>query len=187
MKIAVPYKEGQVFQHFGKTKYFKVYEIKNDAINEELMIEPKNNHQSSLARLLYDLEVNILICGGIGGGARIALEKAGIQLYSGVKGNADDAVKALLEGTLIYDPDIKHNQQKERIQNRNDQELHDHNLNQVLSLGLSLSRGLGRRLRQNHGFKKGKNPGPGQGCGLAKRQGNRFGKNQGWRKHRHCQ
>ena len=48
---------------------------------------------------------DVLICGGIGGGARNALGEAGIRLYPGASGDADLQVEAFLKGSLSYDPD----------------------------------------------------------------------------------
>lgn len=50
--------------------------------------------------------MDALICGGIGGGAQMALAEAGIKLYGGVSGEADEAVNALLAGSLGYNPDV---------------------------------------------------------------------------------
>ncbi len=60
----------------------------------------------ALAAFLSANGVDVLICGGIGGGAQMALAEAGIRLYGGVQGAADEAVAALLAGTLGYDPDV---------------------------------------------------------------------------------
>ena len=46
------------------------------------------------------------ICGGICGGAQVALAEAGIKLYGGVSGDADAAVQALLDGKLEYNPNV---------------------------------------------------------------------------------
>ena len=51
--------------------------------------------------------IDTLICGGIGGGAQMALTQAGIKLYGGVSGSTDAAVEALLGGTLGFDPNVK--------------------------------------------------------------------------------
>ena len=59
------------------------------------------------AGLLRDSGADTLICGGIGGGAQMALAQAGIRLYGGVSGSADQAVEDLLAGKLDYDPDVK--------------------------------------------------------------------------------
>lgn len=54
-----------------------------------------------MAGLLAGLDINAVICGGIGGGAANALGEAGIEVYSGVSGNADEALEAYLNGELI--------------------------------------------------------------------------------------
>ena len=108
-KIAVTYENGNIFQHFGHTECFKVYEIENGEIIRETLVNVNGSGHEALAGFLKDLNVNTLICGGIGGGARRALEAAGICLYGGVSGNADHAVKEFLNGSLIYDPEAKCN------------------------------------------------------------------------------
>ena len=107
MKIAVTYENGEIFQHFGHTEQFKVYDIQNSAIVNSEVIDTNGSGHSALAGLLSDLGVDILICGGIGGGAQMALIQAGIKLFGGVSGHADDAVAACIAGTLSYDPNAK--------------------------------------------------------------------------------
>lgn len=107
MKIAVTYENGLVFQHFGHTEYFKVYDVENGEIKNAKVVDTNGSGHGALAGLLHDLNVDVLICGGIGGGARIALDQAGIKLFGGVTGSADDAVNALLKENLAYDPDVK--------------------------------------------------------------------------------
>lgn len=104
MKIAVTYENGQVFQHFGHTAQFKLYTVDNGKILFQEVVSTNGSGHGALAGMLSDLGVNVLICGGIGMGAQNALKEAGIQLYGGVQGNADEAVQALLEGRLEYDP-----------------------------------------------------------------------------------
>ena len=87
MKIAVTYENGQVFQHFGHTAQFKIYEVQDGQVASSQVVDT-------------------LICGGIGGGARTALAQAGIQLYGGVSGSADQAVEDLLAQKLVFQPDI---------------------------------------------------------------------------------
>lgn len=105
MKIAVTYENGQVFQHFGHTEQFKIYEISGSQIVNEQVVDTNGSGHGALAGFLKELGVAALICGGIGGGARQALDEAGIRLYPGVQGDADVQVKALLAGSLQYDPD----------------------------------------------------------------------------------
>lgn len=106
-KIAVPYENGQVFQHFGHTEKFKVYTVSDGAVASAAILSANGAGHGALAGLLQESGVDTLICGGIGAGARTALAEAGIQLYPGVSGGADESVEALLKGTLSYDPDTQ--------------------------------------------------------------------------------
>ena len=102
MKIAVTYDNGEVFQHFGRTESFKIYDVEDNKIISSEVISSNGTGHGALAGLLAEQGVNVLICGGIGGGAQAALAAANIKLYGGVSGNADDAVAALLDGNLEY-------------------------------------------------------------------------------------
>lgn len=105
MKVAVTYEQGQVFQHFGHTEAFKVYEIEDNKIVSSQVVDTDGQGHGALAGFLFNGGIDALICGGIGGGAKKALEEAGIAYYPGVTGEADAAVEALLAGTLVYNPD----------------------------------------------------------------------------------
>ena len=100
MKIAVPFSNGEVFQHFGHTEIFKLYEIQDGQVASIDIIETNGSGHEALAGLLADLSVNVLVCGGIGDGAQTALTAAGIEICSGAKGDADNAVSAYLRGEL---------------------------------------------------------------------------------------
>ena len=107
MKIAVTYENGEIFGHFGHTKQFKVYETENGKIISSKVVDTNGSGHGALAGMLSALNIDVLICGGIGGGAQMALSNAGIKLFGGVQGNADKAVEAYLNDTLSYDPDAK--------------------------------------------------------------------------------
>lgn len=107
MRIAVTYENGEIFQHFGHTSQFKLYDVQDGKILNEQIVDTNGHGHGALGGFLKSLEVDALICGGIGMGAQVALSDAGIQLYGGVKGSADEAAKALAEGKLSYDPDVK--------------------------------------------------------------------------------
>ncbi len=100
MKIAVTYENGQVFQHFGHTSEFKIYNVEDNKIVSAEVMNTNGTGHEALATLLADSDVKVLICGGIGGGAVAALEESGIEYVSGVSGNTDDAVEAYLDGKL---------------------------------------------------------------------------------------
>jgi predicted Fe-Mo cluster-binding NifX family protein len=93
-----------IFQHFGHTQQFKVYEVENGAVVSSEVVDTNGSGHGALAGLLSSMQVNVLICGGIGGGAQMALASAGIKLYGGIAGEADEAVAALLAGNLDYNP-----------------------------------------------------------------------------------
>ena len=107
MKIAVTYENGNIFQHFGHTEQFKIYNVEGEKVISSEVINTNGSGHGALAGLLASLNVDVLICGGIGGGAQMALAQAGIRLFGGVKGSADAAVEALLSDTLHYDPQAK--------------------------------------------------------------------------------
>lgn len=107
MRIAVTYENGEIFQHFGHTESFKVYEVADGKITYSQVVSTNGSGHGALAEVLHTLNADVLICGGIGGGARMALAQIGIQLYGGVSGDADAAVEAFVAGKLAYDPDVR--------------------------------------------------------------------------------
>lgn len=101
MKIAVAYDNGKIFQHFGKTEFFKIYEVEEGRVISSEVIGSNGAGHGALAGLLADQAVDVLICGGIGGGAQAALEEAGVELCAGAEGDTDQAVEAYLKGELV--------------------------------------------------------------------------------------
>ena len=101
MKIATTYENGNVFQHFGRTEYFKVYEVEDGAVVSSEVIGSDGIGHGALAGLLANHDIQVLICGGLGGGALNALTNAGIEVCAGASGNADEAVAAYLRGELV--------------------------------------------------------------------------------------
>ena len=129
MRIAVTYENGEVFQHFGHTEQFKLYDIENGEIVKEEVVSTNGQGHGALATFLDACQVDALVCGGIGMGARYALEEAGIYLYPGVSGSADEAVKALVRGELYYDPDAHcdhHDHHEGDCEHHGDYERHCH-------------------------------------------------------------
>lgn len=106
MRIAVAYENGNVFQHFGHTEKFKIYDIENDKIINSYIIDSNGSGHGALADMLSEAKVNALICGGIGAGAKNALEMEEIKIFGGVSGSSDEAVNALIAGALEYNPNV---------------------------------------------------------------------------------
>ena len=100
IRIAVPYDNGEIFQHFGKTGAFKFYDVENRAVIGLGVVHTNGQGHGALAGFLESYGTGLVICGGIGPGAVNALKESGIKVYPGISGNADDAVEKLLEGTL---------------------------------------------------------------------------------------
>ena len=107
MRIAVTYENGQIFQHFGHTETFKIYDVEEGKVVHSEVVDTNGSGHGALAGVLNALNADVLICGGIGGGAQTALAAAGIKLFGGVSGDADEAVEAFINETLEYNPDVK--------------------------------------------------------------------------------
>ncbi len=103
MKIAVTYENGNVFRHFGRTQQFKLYTVQDSKVVDIRLVGTNGTGHGALAGMLQMLGVDVLICGGMGGGAKMAMENAGIKVAGGVSGDVDAAVNAYLAGTLSYD------------------------------------------------------------------------------------
>lgn len=105
MKIAVTYENENVFQHFGHTESFKFYEVDGSSVKSSEIVSSNGQGHGALSEFLKNNGVDVLICGGIGAGAREALSESGIKLYPGVIGNADSVVEDLLNDRLQFNPD----------------------------------------------------------------------------------
>lgn len=106
MRIAVTYEDGKVFQHFGHTAQFKFYDVENGQITKTEVVDTNGQGHGALSGFLVANKVNVVICGGIGGGAKAALDNAGIQLCGGITGNCDEAAQSYLSGSLMFNANI---------------------------------------------------------------------------------
>lgn len=106
MRIAVTYDNGNIFQHFGHTEQFKLYDITDNKITATNIVSTNGSGHGALAGFLKELAVDTLICGGIGGGAVNALAQIGVKLYGGISGKCDDAVEKLINGTLVQNSEV---------------------------------------------------------------------------------
>lgn len=106
MRIAVTYENDNIFQHFGHTAQFKMYDVEDGKIVKAEVVDTNGSGHGALAGFLVMQRADAVICGGIGGGAQMALDRMGIKLYGGCVGNCDEAVLKLIEGNLDYNPDV---------------------------------------------------------------------------------
>lgn len=107
MRIAVTYANEEIFQHFGHSEQFKFYDVEDNKIVSSQVVDTNGSGHGALAGFLTANKVDVLICGGIGGGAKNALNQAGIKLYGGVSGNADRVVSDFLANKLTFNPDVQ--------------------------------------------------------------------------------
>ena len=106
MKIAVPYENGMIFPHFGRSAQFKFYEIENGQVLRSEVVPTNGQGHGALVGFLVQHGANVVLCGGIGTGAQVALMQADIQMFGGISGLADVAVSNYLSGRLVFDPDV---------------------------------------------------------------------------------
>lgn len=106
MKIAVPYENGLIFPHFGRTAQFMIYESENGQLTGSQLVDTNGQGHGALVGFLVQHGVSVVLCGGIGTGAQVALMQAGIQLFGGLSGAADAAVGDYLSGKLVFDPEV---------------------------------------------------------------------------------
>ena len=107
MRIAVTYENGAIFQHFGHTQAFKLYDVENGKVIRAQVVDTQGQGHGALSTFLAAFQVDKLICGGIGGGAIHALSASGIDLYPGIDGSADMAVMQLIAGVLPKRTDVR--------------------------------------------------------------------------------
>lgn len=104
MKYAITYENHMVFQHFGKCPAFLLVDIEDGIIVKKELLSANGSGHGALVTLIQEAGVDVLVCGGIGQGARDALAKANIALIGGASGNVDEIVEQLKKGTLQDDP-----------------------------------------------------------------------------------
>ncbi len=104
MKVAITYDNGEIFQSFGHTEQFKIYEVNDGMITDMQIVNANGKENGALSGFLAQAKTDVLICGGIDNNAQTALANAGIQLYGGMSGPADEAIVAYVAGILNHSP-----------------------------------------------------------------------------------
>lgn len=100
MKIAVATDGTDISGHFGKCENFTIAEIENSTILSKDIVNTLGNQHGLLPTFLSSYDVNVVITGGMGEGARQNLNTNNIQIISGASGSVDEAIKAYLNGNL---------------------------------------------------------------------------------------
>lgn len=100
MKIAMPYQDGVLLEHFGRAKEFIIYNVSDlDPVTSEV-IAPEDLSHAAVARALKEHGVDVVLCGSIGEHARQAVEGEHMLVFSGITGAADDVLERFLQGNL---------------------------------------------------------------------------------------
>ena len=108
MKIAVASDQGLVTGHFGHCEEFIIYDIESGKIGNKEKIANPGHVPGFLPKFLNDQGVNLVVSGGMGGGAVDIFNTLGIEVVIGVRGEADAAVAAYLLGELESTGSICH-------------------------------------------------------------------------------
>lgn len=101
MLVAVACDGNEVFQHFGQCSSFALFEIADGAVKSKKLGGTENSGHELLVPFLKAKKVELLICGGIGGGAEKAVSDSDIRIISGVMGDVDTVIRDFIAGKLV--------------------------------------------------------------------------------------
>jgi predicted Fe-Mo cluster-binding NifX family protein len=113
MKIAVASEEkGKlVTGHFGHCEGFAIFETENGGITGKQFVPNPGHRPGFLPNFLNDMGVQVIISGGMGGGAIDIFNEKGIEVIVGASGDAEAAVNGYLQGTLKSTGSVCHEHQ----------------------------------------------------------------------------
>ena len=103
MKIAVTYKDGEIYEHFGHCETFAIYDYEQADVNQvtKVLVDCSDRHgHQAMADLMRQQGVDAVICGNMGAEARALLLTYGIIPVAGYCGDADTAADMLITGQL---------------------------------------------------------------------------------------
>lgn len=112
MKIAVASEKDMVTQHFGHCENFNIFEVKENQIIRNESVANPGHKPGFLPNYLHEKGVNVIISGGMGGGAIDIFNQRGIEVITGAEGNARAAAQRYLQGTLKSTGSICHDHQQ---------------------------------------------------------------------------
>lgn len=107
MRVAIPTENGMIFQHFGHSKEFTIYDVENELVQSREVVSTNGAGHGALADFLAEHSINVVISGNIGSGAKTALREKRIELVPGVTGEADDIMVRYLSGEQLGNPDTE--------------------------------------------------------------------------------
>lgn len=111
MRIAVAGERGMVSQHFGHCEGFVIFDTENKMITRVTSIPNPGHRPGFLPVFLHEKGVQVIISGGMGGGAIEIFNEKGIEVITGASGSAEKAVQSYLGGTLQSTGSVCHEHQ----------------------------------------------------------------------------
>ncbi len=100
MKIAVASEKGNVSGHFGHCEGFYIFEVENEEVKDTEFVENPGYKPGFLPNFLNDKGINVIISGGMGGGAIDIFNSHNIEVIIGSEGKTVDAINKYLRGEL---------------------------------------------------------------------------------------
>ncbi len=102
MKFAIPLADGKLTAHFGHCKEFAILAVEENEIKNKEILEPPRHEPGVLPKWLHDLNVNVVIAGGMGQRAVSLFEENAIKVVTGAPPLApEELVKGYLDNTLV--------------------------------------------------------------------------------------
>lgn len=100
MKIAVASEGKMVAEHFGHCEGFTLFDVQDQHITGKQFIPNPGHRPGFLPVFLHEKGVNIIISGGMGGGAFDICSEKGVKVVTGASGDAEAAASLYLQGKL---------------------------------------------------------------------------------------
>jgi predicted Fe-Mo cluster-binding NifX family protein len=111
MKIAVATDQGRVSGHFGHCEGFTIYELENNQLAKQGFVQNPGHKPGFLPVFLNDQKVEVIVSGGMGGGAVTLFNDMNIEVVVGAQGSVDEIAQAYVEGNLKSTGSVCHEHQ----------------------------------------------------------------------------
>ena len=107
MKVAVSYRDGEIYEHFGHAETFAIYDFDlnnmDNSTKKLIDVRDLSGHEAMVERMRAE-GVDAVLCGNMGAAAKAQLLSCGIVPVIGYCGDADTAAELLILGRLPVAP-----------------------------------------------------------------------------------
>jgi predicted Fe-Mo cluster-binding NifX family protein len=111
MKIAVASENQTVTEHFGHCENFQIFDVENNQIVKNESIPNPGHKPGFIPNYLHELGINVIISGGMGGGAIDIFNGHNIEVIVGATGPSKVAAEEYLKGNLKSTGSVCHEHQ----------------------------------------------------------------------------